>query len=232
MNINIMMNVKSEDKDIIKTTLTFWEKLNHEEQNLILENSTKIKFNKGESIYSTLNNCTGIIIIKGGLLRVYIQSEKGREVTLYLLNKGDICALSASCVLNNITFDVKVDSQEDSEIILVRLNEIQKVYKNIYVENFLLNEAMVRFSDVMWTMEQILFSKFDERLAIFLLDEASRNKNDIIVSTHEEIAKHLGSAREVVSRMLKYFSSEGLIKLSRGKVHIVDKSRLRGLIRI
>ena len=143
MNINIMMNVKSEDKDIIKTTLTFWEKLNHEEQNLILENSTKIKFNKGESIYSTLNNCTGIIIIKGGLLRVYIQSEKGREVTLYLLNKGDICALSASCVLNNITFDVKVDSQEDSEIILVRLNEIQKVYKNIYVENFLLNEAMV-----------------------------------------------------------------------------------------
>lgn len=232
MNINIMMNVKSEDKDIIKTTLTFWEKLNREEQNLVLENSIRIKYNKGESIYNSLNNCTGIIIVKSGLLRAYIKSEKGREVTLYLLDEGDICVLSASCVLNNITFDVQVDSQKDSELILVRLNEIENVYKNIYVENFLLNEAIIRFSDVMWTMEQILFSKFDERLAIFLLDEASRNKNDIIVSTHEEIAKHLGSAREVVSRMLKYFSSEGLIKLSRGKVHIVDKSRLRGLIRI
>lgn len=126
---------------------------------------------------------------------------------------------------------MQVDSEKDSEIILVRLNEIDKVYKNIYVENFLLNEAIVRFSDVMWTMGQILFAKFDERLAIFLLDESSRNKDNVIVSTHEEIAKHLGSAREVVSKMLKYFSSEGLVKLSRGKVHIVDKSGLRSLIK-
>ena len=223
--------LKKEDEIIIKDKVTFWEKLTLEEQALILENSLKFKHKKGESIYNSVNGCTGIMIIKGGVLRTYIISNEGKEVTLYRFDKGDICALSASCVLSNITFDVHVDAEEDSEVILVRLNEMEDVYKNIYVENFLLNEAIVRFSDVMWSMEQILFFKFDERLAMFLLDESSRNKDDKIILTHEQIAKHLGSAREVVSRMLKCFSKEGFIQLSRGEVNIIDKSSLRGLIR-
>lgn len=223
--------LNNEDRIIIKDKLTFWENLNIDEQELIIANSLKLKYSKGENIYNSLNSCTGIMIIKTGVLRTYIISEDGKEVTLYLLDKGDICALSASCVLSNITFDVHVDTKKDSEIILVRLNEADNVYKNIYVENFLLNEAIVRFSDVMWSMEQILFFRFDERLAIFLLDEASRNKKDTIMLTHEQIAKHLGSAREVVSRMLKYFSKEGFVELSRGEVRITDKSSLRGLIR-
>lgn len=221
----------NKDKQIIKTTLTFWEKLNQYEQELIVDNSIKMKYKKGENLYNSLSECRGIIIIKKGVLRTYIISEEGKEVTLYLLEKGDICALSASCVLNNITFDVNVDAEEDSEIILVRLNELPSIYKNIYVENFLLNEGIIRFSDVMWAMEQILFFKFDERLAIYLLDESSRNNKNIIFSTHDQIAKHLGSAREVVSRMLKYFENEGFVELSRGKIEIVDKSLLRKLIR-
>lgn len=221
----------NKDKEIIKNTLTFWDKLNEHEQELVLDSSIKMKYKKGENLYNSLNDCTGIIIIKHGLLRTYILSEEGKEVTLYLLEKGDICALSASCVLNNITFDVNVDAELDSEIILVLLSEMPSIYKNIYVENFLLNEGIVRFSDVMWAMEQILFFKFDERLAIYLLDETSRNDKDIILSTHEQIAKHLGSAREVVSRMLKYFSKEGFVELSRGKIKVLDKDSLRKMIR-
>ncbi len=223
--------INKEDKDIIKNKLDFWENISQEEQELILENSSKIKYDRDASIYNSLNNCRGIMIIKRGLLRTYIKSQEGKEVTLYFLEEGDICALSASCVLNNITFDVDVDAEKDSEIILIHLNKIEKVYKNIYVENFLLNEAIIRFSDVMWAMEQILFLKFDERLAIFLLDEVSRSRNDTISLTHDQIAKHLGSAREVVSRMLKYFSKEKLVKLSRGQVHIIDKASLRELVR-
>ena len=221
----------NKDKDIIKERLTFWEHLNTQEQNLIWDNSVKMKYKKGDNLYNSLNDCTGIIIVKTGTLRTYIVSEEGKEVTLYLLEEGDICALSASCVLNNITFDVTVDSEDESEIILVRLNEIPKIYKNIYVENFLLNEGISRFSDVMWAMQQILFFKFDERLAIYLLDESSRNKKDTIVSTHDNIAKHLGSAREVVSRMLKYFSKESIVELSRGKIKILDKEALRTIVK-
>ena len=221
----------SRDKELIIKTLTFWDKLSLQEQQLLLDKSTKMKYKKGENLYNALNDCTGIIIIKSGLLRTYIVSEEGKEVTLYLLEEEDICALSASCVLKNITFDVNVDAEGDSEIILVHLKDLPSVYKNIYVENFLLNEGIVRFSDVMWAMEQILFFKFDERLAIYLLDESARNNKNTLLSTHEQIAKHLGSAREVVSRMLKYFSKEGFVKLSRGKIEIIDKDSLRHLIR-
>lgn len=98
------------------------------------------------------------------------------------------------------------------------------------MENFLLNEAVTRFSDVMWAMEQILFLKLDQRVAIFLLDEISRNNGDLIKLTHEQIAKYLGSAREAVSRMLNYFSKEGIVQLSRGEVRVINKDKLRKVL--
>ena len=94
---------------------------------------------------------------------------------------------------------------------------------------FALEAAMTTFSDVMWVMQQILFMSFDRRLAIFLLDEASKTGSELIHLTHEQIAKDMGSAREVVSRMLKYFSTEGMVELSRGGVKLLDKQKLRRL---
>jgi CRP/FNR family transcriptional regulator len=102
--------------------------------------------------------------------------------------------------------------------------------ENVYVENFSLKETAGRFSDVMWTVEQILFMSFDKRLAWFLLDEASRTKSDEIPLTHDQIARYIGSAREVVSRMLRYFVGEGLVEQYRGGIKIVDKKRLREMI--
>ena len=92
-----------------------------------------------------------------------------------------------------------------------------------------LETALARFSDVMWVMQQILFMSMDKRLAIFLLDEISKTGGDTVHLTHEQIAKYMGSAREVVTRMLKYFSSEGIVELSRGGIKIVDIKRLRSL---
>ena len=87
-----------------------------------------------------------------------------------------------------------------------------------------------RFSEVMWVMQQILFMSFDRRLAIFLLDESSKLGSDTIKLTHEQIAKYMGSAREVVSRMLKYFISEGIVSSSRQDgIKILDKKRLRAI---
>lgn len=222
--------VNNEDKDMIHHVLTFWEKIKPKEQELILSHAINVKYRQGERIHSSGNDCAGVLIIKRGRLRVYILSEEGREITLYRLDQKDVCVLSASCILKNITFDVHIDAEEFSEIILVNSDAIDKISKNIYVENFMLNEAVTRFSDVMWAMEQILFLKFDQRLAIFLLDETSRDKSIIITRTHEQIARHLGSAREVVSRMLKYFAKEGFVELSRGEVRVINKNELRKII--
>lgn len=140
--------------------------------------------------------------------------------------------LSASCVIQSITFDVAVDAEEDSECILISGSVFARLSERISeIKIFALETAISRFSDVMWVMQQILFMSFDRRLAIFLLDESSKNGTDTIKLTHEQIAKYMGTAREVVSRMLKYFVSEGLVESSRSEgIKLIDKNRLRALV--
>ena len=158
-------------------------------------------------------------------------SEDGKEITLYRLFPGDMCILSASCVFNSLTFDVFVDSEENSECVIVGGCAFENVSRRMPdVRIFALEAALGRFSDVMWIMQQILFMSMDKRLAIFLLDEASKTGSDIIKLTHEQIAKYMGSAREVVTRMIKYFTSEGLISSSRSEgIKLLNKDRLRDL---
>jgi len=135
--------------------------------------------------------------------------------------------LSASCVLKSITFDVFVDAEEDSNVLIINGKAFADItQKNVYAENFALNMAVSRFSDVIWIIQQILFMSFDKRLAIFLHDEMSKTGNKTVKLTHDQVAKYMGSAREVVSRMLKYFASEGIVELSRGGITVIDKKKL------
>ncbi|MCI9323091.1 MAG: Crp/Fnr family transcriptional regulator [Lachnospiraceae bacterium] len=160
-----------------------------------------------------------------------MMSEQGKDITLYRLHSGDLCMLSASCVLEAITFDVFVDAEEDSRCIVIGGPAFAAVSeRNPAVKIFALETAVSRFSDVMWVMQQILFMGVDRRLAVFLLDEAARTGSDIIPLTHGQIARYMGSAREVVSRMLKYFAAEGAVEVSRRGVRILDKGSLRKLV--
>ena len=176
--------------------------------------------------------CTGVILVRSGSLRLYMLSGDGKEVTLYRLFADDICILTASCALDAITFDVFVDAEEDSECVIVGGCAYEDVVRRLpEAKIFTLETALSRFSDVMWVMQQILFMSMDKRLAVFLLDETAKNGTDTVKLTHEQIAKYMGSAREVVSRMLKYFAAEGLVSVSRGGIRLIDKSRLRDLVR-
>lgn len=221
----------SDHEILLREALTFWDRLSSQEQNLIASNAALVRYQQGENIHSGDNDCVGILLIKSGELRTYILSEDGREITLYRLTEGDVCILSASCILKNITFDVHIDAEKDSEVLLINSAVFQQLCNtNIYVENFSYKIAMDRFSDVMWAMQQILFMRFDKRLAVFLLDEIARSGTDSLSVTHEQIAKYMGSAREVVSRMLKIFENDGLVELSRGGIKIIDKKGMRKLI--
>jgi len=221
-----MLNVK--ELKYITDHLSFWDKLSVVEKDLFKNNVAKVTYKKGENLHSTDNECLGLLLVQSGELRVYILSEDGREVTLYRLSEGDSCVLSASCILNNITFDVLIDAECETEGLLLNIATFSRLTKeNIYVENFAYKNTVDRFSDVMWAIEQILFMSFDKRLATFLLDEMSKTKSSEINLTHEQIAKYVGSAREVVSRMLKNFEQLGLLKLSRGSIQIIDKDKLK-----
>ncbi|MDF3005211.1 MAG: putative transcriptional regulator [Oscillospiraceae bacterium] len=216
--------------DLFIKNLSFWEQLSDEEKHLLCDHTMPVKYAKGASVHGGGDDCIGILLVKSGQLRTYIMSEDGRDVTLYRLFESDVCILSASCVLEAITFDVFIDAEEDTDVLLI--NSVifhQLADQNIYVKCFGYQLATTRFSDVMWAMQQVLFMSADKRLAIFLTDELAKSGGDEIKLTHEQIARYMGSAREVVSRMLKYFAQEGIVALSRGGLKVIDKARLRRL---
>ncbi|WP_455682306.1 Crp/Fnr family transcriptional regulator [Thomasclavelia sp.] len=218
------------DKELAKF-LSFWHYLNNDEQELLKQNATTQTYLKGMTMHQGSDDCLGIVLVRKGLLRTYMLSPDGRDITLYRLFAGDVCILSASCVLDAITFDVFIDVEEDSEIITISSALFQQLAKqNIYVEAFGYKMATNRFSDVMWIIQQILFMSIDKRLAIFLDEEIKNNKSLELKITHEQIAKYIATAREVVTRMLKYFSQEGIVELSRGKITIIDETKLKKLV--
>ena len=207
----------------------FWNEISDEDRDYICTNSSSVKYPKGTNVHDS-SECSGVFFVRSGCLRVYMMSEDGKDITLYRLHAGDMCMLSASCVLQTITFDVFIDAEEDSECFVVSGPAFKAVSeRRPDIKIFSLELAVSKFSDVMWVMQQILFMSMDKRLAIFLSDESARIKSDTISLTHEQIAKYMGSAREVASRMLKYFSNEGVVEVSRKGVKIIGKKRLRDL---
>ena len=217
---------RKEKMEFLSQYSDFWRHLSDDEKAFVCQNTEVLSYHPGQNIHSADSQCIGVLFVKSGCLRVYIMSEEGKEVTLYRVSAGEVCILSASCVLSEITFDAYVDAEELSEAVVLNAFAFSKLIEsNIYVENFSNKMKAIRFSDVMWTMQQILFFSFDKRLAIFLYEELIKN-GPIIRYSPMEIAKYLGSAREVVSRMLKYFENEGIVKVSRKEIEIVDKKAL------
>ncbi len=223
--------LESNDLSFVKEHFDFWDKLSTSEISLIENNITKVNFKKGFNLHSSESECLGVLLIKSGDIRVYLLSEDGRDVTLYRLSAGDVCVLSASCILNNITFDVNIDADTDVDAFVLNIGAFSKISsQNVYVENFAYRNTLEKFSDVMWAIEQILFMSFDKRLAIFLLDEVTKSNSAELKLTHDQIAKYIGSAREVVSRMLKVFQEQGILIQSRGLIQIINKEKLKELL--
>ena len=200
-----------------------WDKLTAEQQSLLMDSVTERTIEKGETVHNGAVSCTGVLLIRSGRLRSYILSEDGREVTLYRLFDRDMCLLSASCMLRSIAFEIVVEAEEQTDLWVIP----PETYRAIMEESAQLanytNEIMAsHFSDVMWLVEQILWKSLDKRLAEFLLEEQAICGDTTLKITHEIIGNHLGTAREVITRMLRYFQSEGLVKLTRGTVELTD----------
>lgn len=219
----------TEFEELFRRIFPFWNDLTESDRNALCAGTRPEVYRRNRMLH-TGSDCTGVIIVKTGCLRVYLLPEDGREITLYRLFPGDLCMLSASCVLQAITFDVAVSAEQESACYVINGGVFAEISdRNLSMKNYALETAVARFSDVMWVMQQILFMSFDKRLAIFLWDEMIKNNSPVIQMTREQIAKYTGSAREVVSRMLKYFASEGIIENARSGITVLDKERLRSL---
>lgn len=208
--------------------LPFWEKLSKDEQDLVQSSSSIKHYTKNQIIYNCGTDCLGLTMVLSGELRTSILSEEGREITLYRLHKEELCVISASCVVNQITFDSQMAASEDCDLLVIGIFAFEQLTKqNIYVRCFMYELLSERFSSVMWTMQMILFKGYDRRLASFLIDEYEHTGLRTIKMTHEQIAQYTNSAREVVARMLKRFASEGLVVFQRGCITLTDIDALR-----
>ena len=207
-----------------------WNKLTREQQERLRGVTELQQIPRGTVVHDGSPECKGMVLVKSGQLRAYLLSDEGREVTICRFFEMDICLFSASCVMPNMMFDVFIEAEKDTEIWVIPAC----LYQNLMDESLPLSNyshALItnHFSEVMWLMEQIMWKSFDKRLAGFLVEEARIEETNALKITHEKIAAHLGTAREVVTRMLRYFQSDGMVKLTRGTVELVDKKALQRL---
>ena len=214
----------------ISNYFPIWDKLSKQQQDKITEVSVFRKVSGGTVLHDGSPNCLGMLLVRSGQLRAYILSEEGREITICRFLEMDICLFSASCVMPNMQFNVCIEAEKDSELWIIPAC----LYQNLMAESLPLanySHSLItnHFSELMWLMEQIMWKSFDKRLAAFLWEESNLEGTDSLKITHEKIANHMGTAREVVTRMLRYFQSEGMVKLTRGSVDLTDTKKLQAL---
>jgi CRP/FNR family transcriptional regulator len=211
--------------------LPFWGDLTDDEKAFVCENSTIRTYEKGRLIHGGDSDCLGMTLVLSGEVRAFLLSDEGREVTLFRLREGDPCVLSASCVISQITFESHITAVTDCELLIVNSGAFSMLTdRNVYVRCFMYELMMKRFSSVMLSMQDILFKGYDRRLATFLVGEYDRTGLPVVRMTHEQIAQHTSSAREVVARMLKRFSADGLVEVKRGTIRISEPESLRALV--
>lgn len=222
--------LEQQDFQALEENFPFWRELDDHERKTILNGTIRFTHGRGAIVHEDRNKCTGMLMVQSGQLRIYIISETGKEITLYRLFDRDVCVLSASCLIRNITFDVHIIAEKETTMLRVATDAYQQVGKsNPQVQDFTNQLVSSRFSDVMWVVEQVVFMSFDRRLAMHLLEAAAIAGEDSFAVTHEGIARDLGTAREVVTRMLSRFQDDHLVKLSRGGITLIDREGLYAL---
>lgn len=207
-----------------------FDRLSAAQQQRVLGSLAERHVKKGTILHNASLNCAGLLLIRSGQLRAYILSDEGREITIYRLFDRDMCLFSASCIMRSIQFEVTIEAEKDTDLWDIPAQIYQEIMEESAAVANYTNELMAsRFSEVMWLMEQVMWKSMDKRVAAFLLEESAIEGTKELKITHETIANHLGSHREVITRMLRYFQSEGMVRLSRGMVAVADEAKLRSL---
>ncbi len=214
----------------ILSLLPFWEELKPEEKTLISENAVICKYRKGEIIYGCNGNGRSKLLIVSGHIRAFMLSAEGRELTLYHLKDGDFNVPCTECLIKSMNCEIMAVAETDSTLLEVNSKVLTAVIeKNIIMKCMIFQLASERYTVITDSLQWILLTPLEQRLAKFLIDESDRMKTTLLKTTHEEIAHEISSAREVVARALKKLSLEDVVTVRRGYIEITDRDYLRSL---
>lgn len=207
-----------------------YKKLTPDQQQMLTKSITYRTISANTLVYSGSGKCAGLMLVESGQLRAYVVSDEGREITVYRHFDRDLCLFSATCIMNSSQFGINVAAEKETKVWVIPSDVYKKLMnESVALANYTSELITARLSETMWLIEQILWKSLDKRLAEFLLEEINLEQTNELRITHESIANHLGTAREVVTRLLKYFKSEGLVALNRGTIEVVDEDGLANL---
>lgn len=213
--------------DLLKQTLPFWKDLAKEEQEEMKLRSLETPYEKGKLLHYGGRECAGVQIIKTGQARVFVTSPQGGEITLFRLVDGDVSILSAACMMKGLDIELDMELEEDSVICTIPKAVYKKISdQNGKVKDYTLQMISEKFSDIMWLFNQYVFSNVASRLAGAILEHRSLAGSDCMAVTHDALARDIGTAREVVTRLLKQFQTDSLVRLTRGHIKVLDAVKL------
>ena len=214
----------------IADLLPFWQTLSEADRMLLQKHAQSAFVTAGAVFRETAGEAPGVMAVKSGRLRVYILSSNGRELTLYRLQAGEICILPASCLLPDLPFEVMVEAERETALWILPSSILRDLAgRCLPVASWSSRLLADRLATVTACISQLLWKNLDSRLAAFLLEESRMEQSPMLRLTHERLAGHLGTAREVVTRILHQLQRDGLIRLTRGSVELLDPEGLRRL---
>jgi len=185
-------------------------------------------YSKGQEIFGPLNVPDSLLFLFEGTIRVSQSSDTGREIVLYRVDAGESCVLTTACMLAEEAYNAQGVAETDITVVILPRSAFDKlVAEEPAFRNFVFAAYSRRLIDLLRVVDDVAFGRIDVRLADRLLSIAGGAKE--ISVTHAQIANELGTAREVISRVLNDFQKRGLIAQSRGRIGILDKPTLRAL---
>jgi CRP/FNR family transcriptional regulator len=187
-----------------------------------------VKLEQGRFVFHAGDACQAFLLLLDGEVRVQLTSEGGREVTLYRIGPGGSCILTTSCLLSQEHYPAEAIAESDVEAVAIPMSSFQEALESShYFRQFVFDGFSTRLTNVIRKIEQIAFTAIDTRLAALLLELHDRGVENV---THQELAVELGTAREVVSRHLKRFESEGWVRLGRGQISLTDRDGINSMV--
>lgn len=222
---------KMDKKDIL-AQFPFFEQLPSRWQQRLQEKAASAQLPAGAFYFHEGDACTQIALVGKGDIRVYKGSESGREITLYHVRAGSTCILTASCVLAGMSYPASARVESAAKAVLFPAPDFRQwITERSEIRQFVFETLASRMAEVMALIEEITFRKMDTRLATFLQQRFANEGRPLstLHFTHEQIAIELGSAREVISRLLKEFERLDAITITRGRIKLNDRKALEKL---
>lgn len=193
------------------------------ELDAMLANTRPMQFPAGTVLFDENQPCQGFPLLLSGSLRVIKSSANGRELQLYRVIPGESCILTSSCLMGGNPYQARGVVQESIEMVMLPATVFHSLLaKNDAFRRYVFQLFTERLTDMMELVTAVAFQKLDQRLAALLIA-----KKNPINMTHQAIADELGSAREMVSRLLKGFADQGWLKLGREQITLTDMPALK-----